>query len=187
MNVMTDLIRSLEDHMKKTEEAMKADFAGIRTGKASSALVENINVEYYGTTVRIRELAGIMTPDARTIVIQPYDKTAISAIEKAIQASSLGISPGNDGNVIRLPIPELSEERRVALTKQVKSRAEDAKVAIRNIRRDGNEVAKKAQKNSEITEDQLKDILDGIQKLTDKFIVNIDADLAEKDKELLKI
>ncbi len=187
MNVMTELLDNLEESMMRAEEAMKTDFAGIRTGKASSALVENIQVEYYGSSSRIRDIAGISTPDARLIVIQPWDRTALQAIEKAILASSIGISPVNDGKVIRLPVPELSEERRVALTKQVKARAEDAKVQIRNVRRDGNETAKKAQKNSEITEDQLKDLLEKIQKLTDEYVARIDADLAEKDKELLKI
>lgn len=184
---ISGLMDNLEEHMMKAEEAMKADFAAFRTGKASPALVENIQVEYYGTATRLREIAGITTPEARLLVIQPWDPSAVGAIEKAILASNIGISPVSDGRIIRLPVPELSEERRNALAKQVKSRAEDARVAIRNIRRDGNEAAKKAQKNSEITEDELKRMLEGVQKLTDDYIKAIDKAVEDKEKELMTI
>jgi len=181
------LLENLEENMMKTIETMQHDFAGIRTGKASPALVENIMVEYYGSSTRLRELAGITVPEARMLVIQPWDPSAIALIEKAIIAANIGISPMNDGRILRLPIPELSEERRLSLSKQVKSRAEDAKVATRNIRRDGNEAAKKAQKNSEITEDELKETLEKIQGLTDDYIKQIDDIVALKDKDLLNV
>ena len=164
---------------------MKTDFAAIRTGKASPALVENITVEYYGAKSRIRDIAGIATPEARLITIQPWDQSAVKLIEKAIQESNLGISPVSDGRVIRLPIPPLSQERRQTLGKQVKTRAEEARVAVRNIRRDANEAAKKAQKASELTEDELKDMLEKIQKVTDKNIANIDVLMEEKEKDLM--
>ncbi len=188
MNVnITELLDSVEELMMKAEDSMKHDFTSIRTGKASSALVENIPVEYYGTVTRIKDIAGISTPDARLIVIQPWDQKAVSAIEKGIIAANIGISPVSDGRVVRLPVPELSEERRASLAKQVKTRAEEARIAIRNIRRDGNEVAKKAQKNSEITEDDLKGKLDAIQKLTDDYIKSIDKLAETKEKDLMSI
>ena len=181
------LMEELEENMMKAVDSMQHDFAGIRTGKASPALVENITVEYYGNSTRLKELAGITVPEARMLVIQPWDPSSVAAIEKAIIASNLGISPISDGRILRLPIPELSEERRLTLTKQVKSRSEDAKIAIRNIRRDGNEAAKKAQKNSEITEDELKEMLEKIQTLTDEYIKQIDDLVAVKDKDLLSV
>ncbi len=187
MNAMTDLPEKMEEQAMKAMDAMSSDFAAIRTGKASGALVENIQVEYYGSMTRLRDMAGISTPDARTICIQPWDKTALRNIEKAIIDSNLGISPVNDGKVIRLPVPPLSEERRVQLAKQVKARAEEAKVAVRNGRRDVNEAAKKAQKASEITEDQLKTLLEDIQKLTDDTIKEIDAAAAAKEQELMTV
>jgi ribosome recycling factor len=132
-------------------------------------------------------LAGITTPEPRLLVIQPWDPSSVPVIEKSILASSLGISPVSDGRVLRLPIPELSEERRAQLAKQVKNRAEEARVSIRNVRREGNDIAKKAQKNSEITEDDLKSMLDDIQKLTDNYIKDIDKDLEAKDNELMTV
>lgn len=187
MSSTDTLLEELEENMMKAIEAMQHDFAGYRTGKASSALVENITVEYYGTPTRLKELAGITVPEARMLVIQPWDPASVQAIEKAIIASSLGISPVSDGRMLRLPIPELSEERRVAMTKQVKNRAEDAKIVIRNIRRDGNEVAKKAQKNSEMTEDELKSMLEQVQQLTDEYIKQIDDLVAVKEKDLMSV
>ena len=182
-----ELMDHTEEHMMKAVEAMNSDFATIRTGKASPALVENMTVDYYGTPTKLKELAGITTPEPRLIVIQPWDPSSVSAIEKAIIASNLGISPVSDGRVLRLPIPELSEERRATLAKQVKARAEEARIAVRNIRRDANDIAKKAQKGSEITEDDLKDMLEDIQKLTDDYIKEIDAALSRKEDELMNI
>ncbi|MFA7230489.1 MAG: ribosome recycling factor [Victivallaceae bacterium] len=184
---INELMDYLEEHMMKTEETMQRDFAAVRTGKASPALVENLMIEYYGTPTRLKELAGITVPEPRMLVIQPWDPSAVQLIEKAIMAANVGISPVSDGRVLRLPVPELSEERRAMLVKQVKGRSEDAKIAIRNIRRDGNDAAKKAQKNSEITEDDLKQMVDDIQKLTDSYIANIDKDLAGKEKDLMHI
>ncbi|HOK04151.1 MAG TPA: ribosome recycling factor, partial [Victivallales bacterium] len=182
---ITELLDYVEEHMMKAVDHLKNELAGIRTGKASPALVENIMVEYYGTSTRLKELAGITAPEPRLLVIQPWDPSSVSAIEKAILGSKIGISPVNDGKIIRLPIPELSEERRNSLVKQVRSLAEDSRVAIRNVRRDGNEIAKKAQKNSEITEDDLKGMLEKIQKLTDDYIKEVDDIVAKKEKELL--
>jgi ribosome recycling factor len=181
------LLDSTEENMMKAQESMQRDFAAIRTGKASPALVENVTVDYYGTPTRMRELAGITAPEPRLLVIQPWDPSCVSLIEKAIIASNLGISPVSDGRVLRLPIPELSEERRAGLVKQVKQRSEDAKIAIRNIRRDSNDIAKKAEKNSEITEDDLKDMLEDIQKLTDKYIKEIDNDTSSKEADLMNV
>lgn len=184
---ITELMDFVEEHMMKTEDSLKNNFAAIRTGKASPSLVENITVDYYGTPTRLRDLAGISTPEPRLLVIQPWDKSALAAIEKAILSSNVGITPMNDGKLLRLPVPELSQERRAALSKQAKAETEDAKVALRNIRRDANEIAKKAQKDSEITEDELKKMLDDIQKTTDRYIAALDAALAVKEKELMTV
>ncbi len=181
------LLEFTEEHMMKTIEVMQGDLNSIRTGKASPALVDGIMVDYYGNPTRLKEIAGITAPEPRMLVIQPWDPSSLQAIEKAILASKLGISPVNDGRIIRLPIPELSEERRLGLIKQVKTRAEEARIAIRNIRRDSNEVAKKSQKDSKITEDELKSMLDEIQKLTDDYIKQVDEIFAKKEKELMSI
>ncbi len=182
-----ELLDNMEESMMNAEDAMKTDIAAIRTGKASTALVENLMVEYYGTNTRLRDIAGLSTPDARTVAIQPWDQSAVQAIEKAIINSNIGISPVSDGKIVRLPIPPLSEDRRAALAKQVKARSEEARVAVRNARRDANEAAKKAQKASEITEDELKNLLEKIQKMTDSYIANIDKLAEEKEKELMKV
>ncbi len=182
-----NVLDSLEEHMMKTEDSLQQSFSAIRTGKASPALVEGIMVEYYGTMTRLRDIAGITAPEPRMLVIQPWDGSAVSKIEKAILASNLGITPMNDGKLLRLPIPELSEDRRAALSKQAKGETEEAKVALRNLRRDGNEVAKKLQKDGELTEDELKKMLDDIQKLTDRYIASLDSELAAKEKELMTV
>ncbi len=177
----------LKSQMNKTIDHMNSDFAAIRTGKASPALVENIAIDYYGTATKLKELAGITTPEPRLLVIQPYDPASVHTIEKAIGASNLGITPVSDGKILRLPIPELSEERRASLTKQVQTRSEETRITIRNIRRDGNEIVKKAQKNTEITEDDLKDMLEDIQKLTDGKIKDVDLILKQKEDELMSM
>ena len=182
-----ELLDNMEESMMNAEDAMKTDIAAIRTGKASTALVEGLMVEYYGTNTRLRDIAGLSTPDARTVAIQPWDQSAVQAIETAIINSNIGISPVSDGKIVRLPIPPLSEDRRAALAKQVKARSEEARVAVRNARRDANEAAKKAQKASEITEDELKNLLEKIQKMTDSYIANIDKLAEEKEKELMKV
>ena len=180
-------IKEIEKRMVKTEEALLQQFAGIRTGKASPALVENLSVEYYGTQSRLRDIAGITAPEPRLLVIQPWDATAVKAIEKAILASNIGITPMSDGKTIKLPIPELSQERRAQLSKQAKGLTEDAKVALRNLRREANDAVKKAQKNSEITEDEQKKLRDDIQKKLDANIAKLDTMLADKNKELMTV
>ncbi len=181
------LLDAIEEHMMKTEEALKGSFAAIRTGKASPALVENLTVPYYGTPTRLREIAGITAPEPRLLVIQPWDAGAVKAIEKAILASNLGITPMSDGRTVKLPIPELSQERRAAFCKQAKAETEEAKVGLRNVRRDGNDFVKKAQKDGIMTEDEQKKAETDIQKLTDRYIGILDAALAAKEKELMTI
>ena len=187
MSNIGKLLDQLSDKMDKAVEHMKHDFATIRTGKASPALVDHITIEYYGTTVKLKEMAGITAPEARLLVIQPYDPSSTGTIEKAIRASNIGINPVNDGKILRLPIPELSQERRASLSKQVSAKAEETRVAVRNVRREGNDLAKKAQKGSEITEDELDQMLTDIQELTDASIEEIDKILASKEKELMQI
>ena len=181
------LLDTLEENMMKTEDSLTTAFSAIRTGKASPALVENITFEYYGTQTRIRDAAGITAPEPRLLVIQPWDASAVKGIEKALLASNIGITPMSDGRSLKLPIPELSQDRRQALAKQAKARAEEAKIAIRNLRRDANEAAKKAQKAGELTEDDLKKMLDDIQKITDSYTATVDKDLTAKEKELMTV
>ena len=188
MSEVADMVlMEMEEKMEKSESAMRNDLAAIRTGKASPALVENITCEYYGTQTRIRDAAGITTPEPRLLVIQPWDASAVKSIEKALLASSIGITPMSDGKTLKLPIPELSKDRRTALAKQAKGEAEEAKVALRNIRRDGNDAVKKFEKDGEITEDERKKMLDDIQKLTDSYIAKVDTMLAAKEKELMTV
>ena len=188
MDIEIDLLMDhLEEEMMNAEDAMKRDFAAVRTGKASPALVENMAIDYYGTSTRLKELAGITVPEPRMLVIQPWDASALSAIEKAIITSNLGITPVSDGRILRLPMPELTEERRAELVKQVKSRAEEAKISIRNIRREGNDAAKKAEKNSVITKDDLTDMLKDIQDLTDKYVNSIEDAFTAKEQDLLSV
>ena len=182
-----ELLDNMEESMMNAEDAMKTDIAAIRTGKASTALVEGLMVEYYGTNTRLRDIAGLSTPDARTVAIQPWDQSAVQAIEKAIINSNIGISPVSDGKIVRLPIPPLSEDRRAALAKQVKARSEEARVAVRNARRDANEAAKKAQKDGLLTEDEHKKMLEDIQKLTDRYIAGLDKEFSAKEKELMTV
>ena len=180
-------IRDFEEKMKKCLAATEREFSSVRAGRANATILDRISVDYYGTPTRLRDLAGISTPEPRLLVVQPWDKGSLAAIEKAILSSNVGITPMNDGKLLRLPVPELSQERRAALSKQAKAETEDAKVALRNIRRDANEIAKKAQKDSEITEDDLKKMLDDIQKTTDRYIAALDAALAVKEKELMTV
>ena len=173
--------------MQKTIEVVKSNFASVRAGRANAGVLDRIMVEYYGTPTPLNQVAAIASPDPRTLTIQPWDATLLKAIEKAIQTSDLGINPQNDGRVIRLVFPQLTEERRKDLTKQVKKYAEDAKVAMRNIRRDGMDYVKKLKKNSEITEDDQKKAEKDLQDLLDKMIKKVDAATAAKEKELMSI
>ena len=168
--------------MDKTLEHLEEDFGAVRAGRANAKVLDRITVEYYGSETPLNGVATISTPDARTLVIQPWDTKLLKDIQKAIQVSDLGINPQNDGKVIRLVFPQLTEERRKDLAKQVKKYAEDAKVAMRNIRRDGMDYVKKLKKNSEITEDDQKRAEEAIQKLTDANIKDIDKITAEKEK-----
>ena len=163
---MKELYQEYDVKMQKTIEVVVSDFAGVRAGRANAAVLDKITVEYYGTETPIQQVASISTPDARTLVIQPWDGTLLKAVEKALLASELGINPQNDGKVIRLIFPQLTEERRKELTKQVKKYGEGGKVAIRNIRRDAMEKFKAMKKKSELTEDDLKELEEAMQKLT---------------------
>lgn len=187
METLDDVLLETDDKMSKALEFLNQQFSGLRTGKASAGLVENISVSYYGSAVRLREIANIATPDTRLIVINAYDPTALPAIEKAILAANLGITPLNDGRVIRVPIPELSGERRREMTKVAKQMTEKARVAARNIRQEANEQVKLLLKNGKITEDDKERGLKEIQKYTDDTIRKMDDILAAKEKEMLVI
>ncbi len=184
---LDDLLLEAEDKMSKTEQVVVNEFAGVRTGKASPALVENIMVEVYGSQMRIRELAGITTPEPRTLTIQPWDVNSLHPIEKAILKSNLGLTPSIQGKAIRLFFPELSEERRQEFVKIVRKMAEDGRVAIRHVRRDAMEQVKKHGHDSGITEDEVKHAEKELQKLTDEYIAKIDTHLAHKEKEIMTV
>ena len=175
------------DRMQKTLDVMQTNFAAVRAGRANAAVLDQIRVDYYGTPTPINQIASIASPDPRTLTIQPWDAGTMKLIEKAIQASDLGINPQNDGRVIRLAFPQLTEKRRKELIKQVRKYGEDSKTAIRNIRRDAMDTFKKQQKKSEITEDDLKNAEKDIQKLTDDYIADVDKMVAKKEKELSEI
>lgn len=184
---MKEMNQPYDAKMQKTIEVVMSDFAGVRAGRANAGVLDKITVEYYGTETPIHQVASISTPDPRTLVIQPWDGTLLKAVEKALLASDLGINPQNDGKVIRLIFPQLTEERRKELTKQVKKYGEGGKVAIRNIRRDAMEAFKKKEEASEITEDDLKQAEKDLQKLTDDSCKELDALLAKKEKELMAV
>ncbi len=179
--------QEFENKMKKTCDALESQFATIRAGRANAAVLDQITVDYYGSPTPINQVASIATPDARSLLIQPWDASVLKGIEKAILTSDLGIHPQNDGRMIRLVFPPLTEERRLELVKQTRKYGEESKVAIRNIRRDAIEKFKKQQKASEITEDDYKNIEKDIQKLTDDFTKEIDKIMAKKEKELTEI
>jgi ribosome recycling factor len=182
-----ELKRNHEEKMEAAVEALKKDFASIRTGRASLALMDGILVEYYGNPTPINQVSSLSTPDSRQIVIQPWEQKIIPDIEKAILKSDLGLTPMNDGKLIRINIPPLTEERRKQLVKVVKKRAEEAKVSVRNIRREFNEALKKLEKEKEISEDDLKKSLDEVQKITDDFIKKVDEKLEHKEKEIMEV
>ncbi|MBI4026247.1 MAG: ribosome recycling factor [Verrucomicrobia bacterium] len=184
---LDDILLEAEEKMLKTTGVVHHEFSSIRTGKASSALVENIMVEAYGVQMSIKQLAGITTPEPRLLILQAFDPSNVTAIEKAIHESKLGISPLVEGRVIRLPIPELSEERRRELGKLVKKMAEDGRVAIRHVRRDALEAVKKLKKESAISEDEAADAEKETQKLTDQYIAEIDKSLALKEKDIMTV
>ncbi len=185
--MLTELTKPYEEKMKKTIAVLESDYATIRAGRANPHVLDKIMVDYYGTPTPVNQVGNVTIPEARLIQIQPWDTSTLKAIEKAINMSDLGINPNNDGKVIRLVFPELTEERRKELNKDVKKKAEAAKVAIRNIRRDGMDAFKKMEKKKEITEDDLKNLEDETQKLTDKFIADIDKKCDEKCKDILAV
>ena len=178
---------NLKERMEKSIGAFKEKLSEIRAGRANPAILNKVKIDYYGTPTPINQVAGVSVPEARLIVIQPRDVSVLKDIEKAILASDIGLNPNNDGKVIRLAFPELTEERRKELAKEIRKIAEEAKVAIRAIRRDGIDEAKAKQKNSEITEDELKSAETEIQKITDKYIDEIDKILADKEKEIMSV
>ena len=182
-----DILLDCEDRMTKTLDFLKQQFSGIRTGKASPSLVDNIQVPHYGTPTRLKEIANISTPEPRLIVINAYDPTALPDIEKAILAANLGVTPMNDGRVVRIPIPELDEERRTDLTKVAKRMAEDARVAIRNLRREINDQAKTLQKEGTLTEDERDSALKQIQSDTDEHIEKVNVLLKDKEAEIMEV
>ena len=184
---MREIHKPYDEKMAKTIEVVKNDFAAVRAGRANAGVLDRITVEYYGVPTPLQQVASISTPDPRTLASQPWDASLLKAIEKAIQTSDLGINPQNDGRVIRLTFPQLTEERRKELTKQVKKYAEEAKVAMRNVRRDGMDYVKKLKKNSEITEDDQKKAEKDLQDLLDKMIKKVDEALAVQEKELMAI
>ena len=184
---MSPETKAYDQKMLKTIEVVKANFASVRAGRANAGVLDRITVEYYGTPTPLNQVAAVSSPDPRTLVIQPWDNSLLKAIEKAIQTSDLGINPQNDGRVLRLAFPQLTEERRKELTKQVKKYGEEGKVAVRNIRRDAMDEIKKKTKKSEITEDDQKNLEKELQDLTDKRCKEIDELTAKKDKELMAV
>jgi ribosome recycling factor len=185
--MLDEQYKKTEEHMKKTLELLAHELAGIRTGKASPAILDTIKVNYYGQHVPVKQVANIAVPDARMITIQPWDRSLMHEIEKAIQASDLGLNPQNDGGTIRLPIPQLTEERRKDLVKVVKRIGEESKVAVRNVRRDTNERIKKLEKEHDISEDEMRAKQEAIQKLTDAYVKKVDEAVAAKEKEILEL
>jgi len=185
--MINEVIADAEDRMLKAEESLRADLRTIRTGRASPALVERINVDYYSMPTPLQQLAAISVPEAQTLVIRPYSPADIASIEKAIAKSDLGLTPNNDGQQIRLTIPALTEERRRELTKTVNRRSEEARVAVRNIRRDANNTLKDLLKSKDISEDDERRAQDDIQKLTDRYIGEVDKAFADKEKDLMAV
>lgn len=184
---MDSKIALYESKMEKSLDNLKEEYASVRAGRANPHLLDKIKVEYYGTPSALQSVANVSVPEPRIIQIQPWESKLIKEIEKAIIASDLGLNPSNDGKVIRLVFPELTEERRKELVKDVKKKSENAKIAVRNIRRDANDAFKKLSKSNEISEDELKNLEDDIQKVTDKFINNIDKLTEDKSKEILTV
>lgn len=185
--IIRQILTAIESQMGKTIDKMKADFSTLRTGRASAALLENVRVEYYGTQTPLSQLGSVGAPEARTLEIRPWDKTALQAIEKAILKSDLGLTPNNDGTVIRLQVPALTEERRKDLIKVVRKMAEEYRVALRNERRDALERIKKSEKLKEITEDDRESGEHEIQKMTDSFVKRVDENLASKERDIMEV
>ncbi len=184
---MNEQISNAQSKMEKCIKSLEHEFSTVRAGRANPAVLDRVLVDYYGTPTPIQQMAAISVAEARILVVQPWDKTQLKPIEKAILASDIGITPTNDGSVLRLAFPQPTEDRRKELVKQIKKYGEEAKVTIRNVRRDTMEKFKTMKKNSEITEDDMKNLEKDIQKLTDKFVDNVDAAIADKEKEIMSI
>lgn len=185
--MIKEVISEADDKMKKAIEVLRKDYSSMRAGRATPALLDKIMVNYYGTPTPINQMAKVSVPEPRMLVIQPWDKTVISAIEKAILKSDLGLTPNNDGNIIRLAIPQLTQERRNELVKVAKKKAEESRVAIRNIRRDANEHLKVLEKEKQISEDDVKRAQEEVQKITDKHIKDVDQVLEHKEQEIMEV
>lgn len=184
---MNEQIKKAQEKMEKCLRSLEREYSTIRAGRANPAVLDKVMVDYYGAPTPINQMAAVSVAEARILVIQPWDKSSLKLIEKAIQASEIGINPTNDGSVLRLVFPQLTEERRKELVKDIKKISEEAKVTVRNVRRDGLEKIKAQKKNNEITEDDVKDLEKEMQKLTDKFIDKVDAAAGEKEKEIMSI
>lgn len=187
MEIAKEVWQNAEGRMLKVIELAKKDFGTIRTGRANPAILDRVVVECYGSQMPLNQVANVSAPEPRMILVQPWDKTILGLVEKAIQKADLGFNPSNDGNVIRLAIPQLTEERRREYVKLLKKDAEEKRIAVRSIRRDANEKLKKMEKNAEITEDDQKKGLDEVQKLTDKYIAEIDQLMANKEQEIMEV
>ncbi len=183
----SEIKQKAKTQMEESVEALKKDYSALRTGRASLALLDHITVDYYGTPTVLNQAASLSLPDSRTIMIQPWEPKMIQDIEKAIMKSNLGLTPANDGKAVRINIPALTEERRKELVKVVKKRGEEAKVSVRNHRRDTNDALKKLEKDKDISEDDLKKSLDEIQKLTDEFVKKVDSTVAHKEEEIMEV
>lgn len=184
---MSEKVKEYSDKMQKTIDHLQGEYASVRAGRANPHVLDKLRIDYYGSPTPIQQVGNVSVPDPRVIQIQPWEKNILKDIERAIQASDIGINPTNDGNVIRLVFPELSEERRRDLVKEIKKKGEDAKVAVRNIRRDGNDSFKKLTKTEDLSEDEVKDLEDELQKTTDKFIKEIDSMIEDKSKEIMTV
>ena len=185
--MISEIKKTQEDRMQKSIEALKREYGSLRAGRATPALLDKILVDYYGTPTPVNQVAKVSVPEPRMITIQPWEKPMLHEIEKAIMKSDLGLSPNSDGTAIRLAIPQLTQERRTELVKTVNKKAEDAKVALRNIRRDANDAIKKLEKAKEITEDESKKAQEDMQKLIDKYVKSVDAAKAGKEKEIMEV
>ena len=185
--ITKELLKLTGEKMKKAIQALRGEFTTVRTGRASASLLDKINVDYYGTETPINQLSSVSAPEPRLLIVQPWDKSIIADVEKAIMKSSLGLNPSNDGTLIRIPIPPLTEERRKELVKVIKSMAEENRVSIRNVRRDANEHLKSMEKTGDISEDDFRRMQLEVQKLTDKYIVEIDGMLKHKEDEIMEV
>lgn len=181
------VIQNVQERMDKALQNLRREFASVRAGRATPAMLDKVMVDYYGSQMPVNQVGSVTSPEPRQLVISPWEKSMLGEIEKAIQKSDLGLNPSNDGSVIRLIIPALTEERRQELVKQVRKLAEEARVSVRNIRRDGNDELKKAEKNGDITEDEARRLMDRIQQVTDKSIAQIDSLLEDKEKDVTQV